>query len=64
MLPEVYFHMASQFLSVKYTQYGLFIKSLVYLGIYFEMQTLSVTTVADPGGLRGPWPPWPCENKS
>ena len=44
MLPEVYFHMASQFLSVKYIPYGLFIKSLVHLGIYFEMQTLSVAT--------------------
>ena len=26
MLPDVYLHMASQFLSVKYTTYGLFIK--------------------------------------
>ena len=44
MLPEVYFHMASQFLSVKYIPCGLFIKSLVYLGIYFEMQILSIAT--------------------
>ena len=36
MLPEV-----SEFLSVKYIPYGLFIKSVVYLSIYFEMQNFT-----------------------
>ena len=25
---------------------------------------LTGDAVADPGGSRGPWSPWPCENKS